>query len=236
MEYRAAKRSALFVLQIPEAVERVQYQMECKEHFLPEGALAGFRRSRVVLLLYRREGFHEKEYDYRQNDKNNEEILFNPLLAEHSETFGIVRCVSCGFEVCHCLFVLVLKEEVFAYSDISGVKVVVSLENFFPFCKGVIVIARVVILNCGVDKGAVFRALEHRDNASPALYYALTENINIGADINNRCRGFEVAELASRVTEGVKKLTAAVVGEYSGAVTVDCRPRSVRSEGDVNEL
>ncbi len=217
------------MLQIPVAVERMHHHIECVKNFFLEGSLSALGCSILVYLGYIAESLCEEEEhnDYDGND--NEEVFAYPFSAKSLVGVGVISCRIGCLEILHCLLVFALLMEVSAYADISGIEVVVSLQNFSPVFESRGVNSQSVVVEFIVDDIAVLCSLINSNGACLGVY-----NIEVGAEVRESRALLEVAELCALIAESEEHISLGIVCVNLGALLIEYRPHSVRTDSNIH--
>ena len=227
---RTANRTAFLMFQIPETIKRVVDHMERIEQFFPIGLFADTKCSFPVLLLIILREASPQENKCDDRDRQDNEVLLNPLLADFLESGGVVRGVISRLEIFHGFLILAGAAERTTDADISKIEVGVALQDLLPVGDRLVKFTLVFVADRGEQDVAVFGALVDGEEV-----VALIEQQHLVALVCDRFNARQVAELSAAVAEGKQQMTVLIVGVDLLTALVDDRPGVFRSDGNVDQ-
>ena len=119
--------------------------------------------------------------------------------------------------------------EVSADADISGIEVVVSLQDFSPVFESRRVDSQSVVVERVVNDIAVLCSLVDGNGVCLGVY-----NIEVGTEVHESRAFLEVTELCALVAESEEHISLGIVCVNLGALLIEYRPHSVRTDSDIH--
>ena len=217
------------MLQIPEAVERMEYDVERVYQFLPQTLSSDLERRPRVDFAGVREELDDQDEDRDYDDRDDPEVLVRPVFSDLGVGLGPLGRLLDRLVVLHRFFVLTVAVKRFTDLDVRDLVVVVALQDLGPVVDRLVVLSVVVVLE-SVQKQIAVLGPSVNDEA----VVLLVEQEDLGILIDDTGRFRDVADLISEVSEREQQVTVVVVCEHLGALLVDDRPRSLGTDGRVD--